>query len=338
MPKHNPVDLYVYPGTTVLINLHDIRDQKKLDQYELMLYTAQARQPLPTGQFDYAHLRAIHRHFFSTLYAWAGEERTVDIAKGDTLFAHYPYIASASQKLFNQLNNEVFLRNSDKNAFCKRLSYYFNEINAIHPFREGNGRTQRAFCDLLAKQANYTLDWTKTTTPDYIQASIEGFQGNYVAMQTIFEHITSHKPQPSLTGEIFLVHKDTFEKKNTSVSTQKKLQKEVIDPEIGNPLSRVFNVDASDSKDSIDWLHPSVCRQFEQLRAEQNESMQGLLYLHDLAKQKNAVSDALKIGLHDTLLQIVDNPIASKQLAAKADLLHKIGYTLSQQLSNKRSH
>ncbi|NNM59058.1 MAG: hypothetical protein HKM04_04520 [Legionellales bacterium] len=336
MPKHNEVDLYVYPGTTVLINLHGIRDQEKLDQYELMLYTAQVNEPLPRGQLDYAHLKAIHHHFFGTLYAWAGQERTVDIAKGDTLFAHYPYIASASQKLFSQLNNELFLRSLDKGDFCERLSYYFNEINAIHPFREGNGRTQRAFCDLLAKQANYTLDWTKTTTIDYIQASIEGFQGNYVAMQTIFERITSPKLHHKLTENVFLVDKHSLGK-TYSLDKQKSFQKEGIEPEVVNPLSAVFNVHANDSSDRIDWLHPLVCHQLEKLRDDKSESIQGLLHLHDLAKQKNAVSQALKIGLHDTLLQLVENPVLSKRIAGRAELLHKIGHTLSKQLSHKRS-
>lgn len=74
--------------------------------------------------------------------------------------------------------------------FCKKLSFYFNEINAAHPFREGNGRTQRAFCDLLASQSGYEIDWRKANRDEYIEASIVGFKnGKYGAMESLLKKI-----------------------------------------------------------------------------------------------------------------------------------------------------
>ena len=107
--------------------------------------------------------------------------------------------------------------------------------------------------------------------------------------------------------------------------------------ETAENLPLTFNANAKDSLDSIDWLHSLVCQQFEKLRGDKSESIQGLLGLHDLAKEKNTVSHALKIGLHDTLLQIIENPVLSKRIADKAALLHKIGHTLSKKLSHKRT-
>ncbi|MBY0544631.1 MAG: Fic family protein [Gammaproteobacteria bacterium] len=193
MHKHEQNDPYVYPQTTVLVNKLGIRDQVKLNDYEIILFAAQASGPLPAGQFDYTHLKAIHRHYFADLYEWAGKERTVDIAKDGHLFAHTQYIFGEMNKLFDKLKKEKYLQNLDKLAFCERLSYYFNEINAAHPFREGNGRTQRAFCDLVAEQAGYKLDWTKVNTETYIQASIDGHIGNYNSMTNVFNVITTRQ-------------------------------------------------------------------------------------------------------------------------------------------------
>jgi cell filamentation protein len=184
-------DPYVYPSTDILINKLDIHDAEKLKDAEALFYYVKSHQPLPQGEFDYTHLKAIHQHFFGDLYEWAGQERTIDIAKGDSYFAHQQYISQALNKLFAALKKDNHLSGLQQNEFCKKLSYYFNEINAAHPFREGNGRTQRAFCDLLAKQAGYYLDWKKVPIQEYIEASIAGFNGNYEAMENILKDITT---------------------------------------------------------------------------------------------------------------------------------------------------
>lgn len=186
------IDAYVYPGTNVLINHFDIRDAKALQEIEGVIFALKSDAILPKGFFDYAHLKAIHAHFFSEIYAWAGLERTVDIAKGESYFAHCTYITPTLSKLFLQLKNDDYLQRLDQAAFCNRLSFYFNEINAAHPFREGNGRTQRAFCSLLAENAGFKLDWQQVNHDAYHHASIVGFaEGNYVEMEGIFQKIIS---------------------------------------------------------------------------------------------------------------------------------------------------
>ncbi len=133
----------------------------------------------------------------------------------------------------------------------------------------------------------------------------------------------------------------TFERvKATLVENMKQLsgKKIAVKQETVDHLSITFNANAKDSLDSIDWLHPLVCRQLEKLRDDKSEGVQGLLRLHDLAKQKNGVSHALKVGLHDTLLQVMENPVVSKRIADKTTLLHQIAHSLAKKHSRKRSH
>ncbi len=183
------IDPYVYPGTDVLINKLNIRDPDKLQEAETALYLIK-HKVLPPGNFDYDHLKVIHKHFFGELYAWAGQERTVDIIKGNSHFARSAFISSEINKQFKQLKADKFLQQLDKATFSEKAAHYFNEINAAHPFREGNGRTLRAFFNGLAEQAGFQLDWTKVSTQEYIQASIEGFNGYDQSMGEVFRKVT----------------------------------------------------------------------------------------------------------------------------------------------------
>lgn len=184
------MDPYVYQGTDVLINQWNVRDPVKLEIIEARLFALKSLEPLPSGFFNYDHLKAIHFHFFSDIYPWAGQERTIDITKDGSYFARKDFINKELTKLFTQLKDEQWLRGLKQKYFCKKLSFYFNEINAAHPFREGNGRTLRAFCDLLSQQAGYHLDWTLITQKEYLEANIAGFMyGNYNAMAVALEKI-----------------------------------------------------------------------------------------------------------------------------------------------------
>lgn len=133
----------------------------------------------------------IHKHFFGDLYEWAGQERTIDFTKAGSLFARKEFISKELNKIFSQLKSENYLCDLSQKDFCHKLSYYFNEINAAHPFREGNGRTLRAFSSLLSQNAGYYLDWTKTQKDEYTKANIAGFNGNYTDLENIFNKISS---------------------------------------------------------------------------------------------------------------------------------------------------
>lgn len=188
MRKLENRDPYLYPSTDVLINKFDIKDEKKLQEVEAFIFSLKSAEPLPKGDFDYQHLKDLHKHFFGEIYTWAGEERTIDLVKGDSYFAHFKYISNWLDKLFKMLKQED-LSNLPVNELSQRLSYYFNEINAAHPFREGNGRVQRSFCELITNTVGYTLDWSLIKREAYLEASIQGMRGNYMPMASLFSQI-----------------------------------------------------------------------------------------------------------------------------------------------------
>jgi fido (protein-threonine AMPylation protein) len=135
-------------------------------------------------------LRRIHHFLFQDVYAWAGEFRTVPIAKGDSFFARPEHIGSELQKLFHQLAGERCLRGNDSKVFCERAAYYLGEINALHPFREGNGRAQREFIRELALQASFEVSWDLVTQEEMLAASVASFhQGSSAAFAMIFDKI-----------------------------------------------------------------------------------------------------------------------------------------------------
>lgn len=193
-------DPYCYPGTEVLINKLDIRDETELFKAEKvlsMLRLLELMQLPVTGSFDLRHLCAIHEFIFQDLYSWAGKIRTVDIGKGN-LFCHAEYIEKECVKLFSDLKDEtpkLKYESSNpeftRNRFINRCSYYFSEINAIHPFREGNGRVQREFVRAWAIKCGFKLEFSKVSRTEMLTASRESFVCNYAPMEDIFKKITA---------------------------------------------------------------------------------------------------------------------------------------------------
>jgi cell filamentation protein len=174
-------DPYAYPGTNVLRNRLNLRDASELERQEAILTAARlmelAESPLP-GSYDLAHLRAMHGHIFDDIYPWAGEIRTVAIAKQDEMFALPQHIEPYLSGVLDQLPSENNLAGLDRDPFLDRLSHYLSEINATHPFREGNGRTQRAFIGQLAEQAGHPISWERVDRERNIEASRAAHRGD----------------------------------------------------------------------------------------------------------------------------------------------------------------
>ena len=185
-------DPYVYPGTDVLRNARDIRDGVELEQIEASLTYLRslqlASQPIP-GDYDLPHLQAFHRYFFGDLYEWAGEPRTVVLAKTD-LFCLPEHIESYAAEIFGKLADERRLVALDHRTFIDRLAHYLGDVNALHPFRDGNGRTQRAFFVQLASNAGYRLDWKLVDPQRNADASIAAMQGDGAPLRELLAEIT----------------------------------------------------------------------------------------------------------------------------------------------------
>ena len=185
-------DPYVYPDTDVLRNALDIRDGVELKRVEAdLVYWRSLRlasQQIP-GSYDLPHLQAFHRFLFDGLYEWAGELRTVPLARID-LFCLPEHIDSYAADVFGRLADERQLVGLDRGAFVDRLAHYLAEVNALHPFREGNGRAQRAFFAQLAAEAGLRLNWQAVDPQRNIDASVAAMRGDEGSLRKLLNEIT----------------------------------------------------------------------------------------------------------------------------------------------------
>jgi cell filamentation protein len=191
-------DPYIYPGTEVLRNRYGIRDGNALAAAEAQITARRIAQLADTpepGAHDLAHLQAFHRRIFRDVYDWAGELRTIVISKGDT-FAQPDHIESYRATVLSEIPAEHYLRGLSTEQTVSRLAYYLAEINAVQPFREGNGRTQRAFLQQLAADAGYHLDWTKLDCTRNIEASQAAHRGDE---QPMLADLTFDREQLAVT-------------------------------------------------------------------------------------------------------------------------------------------
>lgn len=175
-------DPYVYPGTTTLRNLLGQADPGKLDRAERRIVAERATQPIPRGSFDLDHLCAIHRHLFQDVYDWAGELRTVEISKGNQQFQFRRYIQTGISDVHRRLVQVGYLSGLSAEAFAAQAAVIVGDINYVHPFREGNGRTQLHYLKQLTGRAGHSLDLTHFGGPEWLAASISSHKGNYGPM------------------------------------------------------------------------------------------------------------------------------------------------------------
>jgi cell filamentation protein len=171
-------DPYCYPGTMVLKNIPGLRDQGALDEFEGAMTAQRADEPLPRGRLSVTHYRAIHHHLFQDVYQWAGTYRTVRMSKGGSAFCYPEHIVRQMEQLFADLNRQSFFRGLSADDFAAVATRFMAPLNAIHPFREGNGRTQTTFLVLLADRAGHPLDLDKLVPERFLQAMIASFEGN----------------------------------------------------------------------------------------------------------------------------------------------------------------
>jgi cell filamentation protein len=171
-------DPYCYTGTTVLKNIPDIRDQAALDEFEAVMTAQRSDEPLPAGRLSVAHYRAIHRHLFQDIYAWAGRFRTVRIGKDGSAFCYPEHIAREMRSTFGKLAQKQHLQGVDRKTFAAEAASFLSMLNAIHPFREGNGRTQTTFLALLADRAGHPLNLDKLEPEAFLGAMVACFNGD----------------------------------------------------------------------------------------------------------------------------------------------------------------
>jgi cell filamentation protein len=203
------VSNYTYPGTETVKNAFGITDYAELEGVEAALVKARHAEIDagfgPAGQFDAEHIKAIHRHLFQDVYEWAGRTRDERVALSDGTIATMPImrkpegqpfsigiaIPAALDDVGEKLRASNHLRDLRREEFAERAADTMAAINTIHPFREGNGRTQRVFMEQLAHAASHDLDFTVISRERMIQASIAAHeQGDTSMMRRMFDEIS----------------------------------------------------------------------------------------------------------------------------------------------------
>lgn len=185
-------DRYCYPGTTVLRNRPGLRTQIELDKFEALHFTYRAGQPLPAGKLTRTHYCAIHRHLFRDVYNWAGRYREVRISKGGSPFCFPENIAREMHSLFDKLAGNNFLRDLESEPFSTNAAQFLSVLNAIHPFREGNGRAQNIFLVNLADWADHPLDSERIDPSEFLHAMIASFRGDEAHLTSVILKAMRH--------------------------------------------------------------------------------------------------------------------------------------------------
>ena len=175
----NGRDRYLHPTLPILRNRLGIFDANRLEQIERRLVTQRIAEGAPTGRFDMAHLGAIHRHLFQDIYDWAGEIRTIEIAKEGHQVQFRRFIAIGVADVHRRLMATNFLRGLERFAFAEAASVIIGDLNYVHPFRDGNGRTQLQYLDKLALQAEHPLDLSRLSPAGWLAASRAAHDGDY---------------------------------------------------------------------------------------------------------------------------------------------------------------
>jgi cell filamentation protein len=160
------MDPYIHSRSHLLKNKANLHTPEALAAHEarmvfkrlIFLYS----RPV-TGAFDLAHLLAIHRALFQDVYPWAGQVRSCDLSLGQVNFCPAQWLETSLTALFAELARENWLRERDAEKFAHGAAYYLAELNAIHPFRDGNGRTQREFIRELGLSAGHKVRWAPIT-------------------------------------------------------------------------------------------------------------------------------------------------------------------------------
>jgi cell filamentation protein len=182
-------DPYCYQGSFILKNRFDLRDASQLEALEVEMFAARAEELLPAGAFDPTHYCALHQHLFQDVYEWAGQYRSVRIAKKGAVFCYPEHIAEQMDLLFATLNQVPFIGGASAQIFVQSVAQFLGDLNAIHPFREGNGRTQLSFLFLLGNRAGHPLDMSCIRPEMMLSAMIGSFKGKSHPLEIEISHL-----------------------------------------------------------------------------------------------------------------------------------------------------
>jgi len=176
-----------------LDNKLNITDSTELARMEEKISKKKATELFENGYLDHYEagtfqmLSAIHRYLFGEIYEFAGEVRTVNIAKGNFRLAPVMYLKAAIENI----------EKMPQSTFEEIVEKYV-EMNIAHPFREGNGRSTRIWLDLiLKKELNLVIDWSAVDKEDYLLAMerspVKDIEIKYILKQALTDKIANRE-------------------------------------------------------------------------------------------------------------------------------------------------
>jgi len=167
--------IYCYPDSDILKNKLNIRDREKLrraeEEFTAVKQFVLLREPIQ-GRFTKTHLMRIHRFLFEDIYPFAGHVRREQISKGDTMFYPPDLIERELHRVFDTIHSDKLLTEKNRERQLQNLSFVMAELNMIHPFREGNGRSIRELIRCMALEYGLQLNWGNTDRDTLLQSAI----------------------------------------------------------------------------------------------------------------------------------------------------------------------
>lgn len=190
----------------VLINKLDIHNQEELDEVETslcLLRLTNLSMQENRFAFDLMYYLNIHKYIFQDVYPFAGDIRDENITKGNTPFCRPEFIVNYLKYILDEMKKKTF-KITSKEEYINFLSYYYSELNMVHPFREGNGRVLREYLRQMVKYLNnflpltsYELDYSnisKEVRENLINGSIIGaMTGDLTLLNRFFEVVLKEK-------------------------------------------------------------------------------------------------------------------------------------------------
>jgi len=184
----DPDYTYTDPATGVLRNLTGITDPQDLLFFEstTVIKRAQELEINPIRIQNATTLLDIHRYLFQDVYHWAGQKRKVEISKQGKPFFLTDYFDNGFSYIDTLIVDYRKIIPADKTNLARHLATLLDNINYLHPFREGNGRTQREFIRVLALEKGYSLNLNPPDNLDvferYMSGTIEGDIGKLTSL------------------------------------------------------------------------------------------------------------------------------------------------------------
>jgi cell filamentation protein len=179
-----------YPGTTVLVNKLNLHKQEALNKAEkiaVSLRSIEVENSACSEAFNFNFYCSVHKQLFGDIYDWAGELRAVDISKKGTAFCPAKDIQQLGNALFKRLHKENYFIGLGREEYISHITEFYHDLNMLHPFREGNGRTQRLFFTLLIRRAGYNIDFAALDLDELLIATIYAAQGISNLLYSFFD-------------------------------------------------------------------------------------------------------------------------------------------------------